>query len=113
MKRGEIWTLSGGPDYAGKPRPAVIVQDDQYDATKSITVVIVTTVDAGGPMPRPMVSPSATNGLRASSHLMVDKISTVSKSKIGRRVGALSVEDITRLNRAIVVFLGLVPSGGS
>jgi mRNA-degrading endonuclease toxin of MazEF toxin-antitoxin module len=37
MKRGEVWTVSGGKDYAGKPRPAVIMQDDSFDATYSIT----------------------------------------------------------------------------
>jgi mRNA interferase MazF len=43
MKRGEVWTVSGGKDYAGKPRPAVIVQDDSFDATDSITICAFTT----------------------------------------------------------------------
>ena len=33
MRRGDIWTVAGGKDYAGKPRPVVIVQDDSFDAT--------------------------------------------------------------------------------
>jgi mRNA-degrading endonuclease toxin of MazEF toxin-antitoxin module len=42
MKRGDIWTVAGGKDYAGKPRPVVIVQDDSFDATDSITICAFT-----------------------------------------------------------------------
>ena len=107
MKRGEVWTVGGGPDYAGKPRPAIIVQDDVFDATTSLTICPFTTHTTDAPLLRPTVEPSAQNGLRTASHLMIDKITTVSKSKIERRVGRLSDEDLVRLNRAMFVFLGL------
>ena len=103
MKRGEIWTVSGG--YAGKPRPAVIVQDDGYEALDSITICPLTTDIAAAPLTRPEITPSESNGLRAPSLLMVDKITTLPKSKLGRRIGHLPDEDITRLNRAMMVFL--------
>ncbi|MEJ0048614.1 MAG: type II toxin-antitoxin system PemK/MazF family toxin [Rhodospirillales bacterium] len=48
MKRGEIWTVSGAAGYAGKPRPAVIVQDDHFDATNSVTVCPFTLERNGG-----------------------------------------------------------------
>lgn len=38
---------------------------------------------------------------------MVDKITTVPKSKVGARVGRLDDVDISRLDRALLVFLGL------
>lgn len=107
MKRGEIWTVSGGKDYAGKPRPVAIVQDDAFDATASITVCAFTTDPTYAPLFRLAVTPNERNGLRAESRLMVDKITTVPKSKIGPRVGKLDDEDLARLNRAILVFLGL------
>ena len=106
MKRGEVWTLSGG-GYAGKPRPAVIVQDDRFDATASITVCAVTTDETEAPLFRLPIVPSERNGLRSSSRLMVDKITTVSKDKLGGRIGCLDDQDLLRLNRAILVFLGL------
>jgi mRNA-degrading endonuclease toxin of MazEF toxin-antitoxin module len=65
MRRGEIWTLAGGKDYAGKPRPAVIVQDDSFDATDSITVCAFTTDPAVAPLFRLQVEPTVRNGLRA------------------------------------------------
>ena len=110
MKRGEVWTVSGGPDYTGKPRPAVILQADAFDATASVTLCPFTTHLIDAPLIRLTVEPSDSNGLRASSQLMVDKITTVSKGKIRSRMGRLSDEDVIRLNRAIIVFLGLAGS---
>lgn len=111
MKRGDVWTVAGGPDYAGKPRPAVILQDDAFDATASITMCPFTTHAVDAPLMRVLIEPSERNGLRAASQLMIDKITTVSKSKLERRVGRLSDEDIVRLNRAVLVFLGLAGRG--
>jgi mRNA interferase MazF len=110
MRRGDIWIVSGGKDYASKPRPVVIIQDDNFDSTASITVCAFTTDTADAPLFRLLVEPSEQNGLRSASRLMVDKITTVPKSKMGARVGRLDDEDVLRLNRAVVVFLGLVAS---
>jgi mRNA interferase MazF len=107
MKRGEIWTVSGGQDYAGKPGPAVILQDDRFDATYSITLCALTTDATEAPLFRLPVAPTAINGLKRNSRLMVDKITTVPKSKLGERIGRIDDEDIVRLNRAILVVLGL------
>ena len=107
MKRGEIWTLADGKDYAGKPRPVVILQDDRFDATASVTICAFTTNPTDAPLFRLAVEPSETNGLRVSSRLMVDKITTVSRSKIGTHVGRLDDQDMLRLNRAVLVFLGI------
>ncbi len=107
MRRGEIWTISGGADYAGKPRPAVIIQDDSFDATSSVTICAFTTDPTEAPLFRLLVEPSEENGLSAPSSLMVDKVTTVPKRKVGARVGRLGDEDLVRLNRAMMVFLGL------
>lgn len=110
MKRGEVWTASGGPDYAGKPRPIVIIQDDSFDATSSITICPLTTNTNNAPIFRLLIEPSEQNGLRVASRLMVDKITTVPKSKVGSRLGRLDDEDVLRINRAALVFLGLATS---
>ena len=110
MRRGDIWTVSGGKDYAGKPRPVVIVQDDAFDSTDSITVCSFTTDPTEAPLFRLPVEPNEHNGLRSSSRLMVDKITTVPKSKVGDRIGRLDDEDVVRLNQAVMVFLGLAVS---
>ncbi|MGH7121622.1 MAG: type II toxin-antitoxin system PemK/MazF family toxin [Acetobacteraceae bacterium] len=110
MKRGDIWTVAGGKDYAGKPRPVVIVQDDSFDATDSITICAFTTDETDAPLFRLPVEPNERNGLQATSRMMVGKITTVPKTKVGARVGRLDDEDIVRLNQAVLVFLGLAVS---
>ena len=110
MKRGELWTVSGGPEYLGKPRPAVILQDDRFEATSSVTVCALTSDPTEAPLLRLLIEPSSMNGLQAASRLMVDKITTVARTKLGARIGRLADEDLVRLNRAIVVFLGLAGS---
>jgi mRNA interferase MazF len=110
MRRGEIWTVAGGKDYAGKPRPAVILQDDSFDATNSVTICAFTTGETDAPLIRLPVEPNERNGLREVCRLMVDKITTVPKSKVGAHIGRLDDEDILRLNRAVLVFLGSAAS---
>jgi len=110
MRRGEIWTVAGGNDYAGKPRPIVIVQEDSFDATDSITICAFTTNETEAPLFRLLVQPNGRNGLRSACRLMVDKITTVPKSKMGVHLGRLDDEDMVRLNRAMTVFLGLAAS---
>jgi mRNA interferase MazF len=107
VKRGEIWTVAGGRDYAGQARPAVILQDDRFDATASVTICAFTTDATDAPLFRLPVEPNERNGLRATCRLMVDKLTTVPRTKVGSRVGRLDDEDLVRLNRALLVFLGL------
>lgn len=102
--------MSGGRGYAGKPRPAVILQDDAFEATTSVTLCAFTTDPTDAPLFRLAIEPSDVNGLRQSSQLMVDKVTTVPRSRLGRRVGSLDAEDVVRLNRAVLVFLGLAGS---
>ncbi|MCR4376916.1 MAG: type II toxin-antitoxin system PemK/MazF family toxin [Rhodospirillales bacterium] len=106
MKRGEVWTVSAS-GYAGKPRPAVIIQDDRFDATASVTICVFTSDETQAPLFRIAIAPDDGNGLRVASHLMVDKLTTVAKERLGEHIGHLSDEDRVRLDRAILVFLGL------
>ena len=110
MKRGEIWTVSGS-DYAGKPRPAVVVQDDSFAATLSVTVCPLTTDPTSAGLFRLLVEPNDENGLQEPSRLMADKITTIPRAKVGRRVGRLDDEEMTKLSHAIIIFLGLAATG--
>jgi mRNA interferase MazF len=107
LKRGEIWTVAGGPDYVGKPRPAVIVQSNKFDATPSVTICLLTTTPVDASPARFAIVPSDINGLQFESHAMVDKIATVPRSKAGYRIGQLDQRDVAKLNTAILLFLGL------
>ncbi|APD47294.1 MULTISPECIES: type II toxin-antitoxin system PemK/MazF family toxin [unclassified Synechococcus] len=107
MKRGELWTMAGGSGYASKPRPVVIVQDDAFAARDSIVVCLITTDNTDLPVFRVWVEPTAENGLKATSRLMVDKVTTVARNRLGQKIGRLNDDDVIRLNRSLLVFLGL------
>ena len=107
MKRGEVWVFAGGGDYTGRPRPAVILQADQFADTESVTICAFTSTILSAPIARPLVEPSQLNGLDAPSEPMVDKITTVRRTRLRSRLGQLADEDMVRLERAMLVFLGL------
>lgn len=109
MRRAEIWTVTGGTGYTGKPRPAVIVQDDRFD-TDSVTVCPFTSDPTDVPLLRVKVEPTGSNGLGTECRLTVDKFTTVARSKLGDRIGILDDIDLIRLSRALVVFLGITSS---
>ena len=106
MRRAEIWTVPGGSEHTGKPRPAVIVQDDHFD-TDSVALCPFTTDPTDAPLLRLLIEPDSANGLAAPSRIMMDKITTVRRSRLGSKVGVLDDANVVRLNRALVVFLGI------
>src|SRR5258706_5818252 len=110
MRRGDTFPVAGARDSAAKPRPVVIIQHDSFDATDSITICAFTTDETEAPLFGLPVTPNQRNGLRAPCALMVDKITTVPKSKVGSHLGHLDDEDTLRLNQAVLVFLGLAVS---
>ena len=107
MKRGDICVVAGGSDYSGKPRPIIVLQDDGFDATESVTVCPLTSHEVDAPLVRLAVEPTSRNGLQFRSYMMVDKIITVPRRKVGRVIGRLAGADQVELNRAVAAFLGL------
>ena len=89
MTRGEIYTAAARGPYTGKPRPVVMLQDDRFDATASVTVCPFTTNPVEAPLLRLPIEPSEDNGLEQPSQLMVDKVTTVPRSSLGERLGKL------------------------
>jgi mRNA interferase MazF len=107
VTRGEIYTAAARGPYTGKPRPVVILQDDRFDATASVTICPFTTNPVEAPLLRLPIDPSEDNGLEQPSQLMVDKVTTVPRSSLGERLGKLRDEELLALNRSLIVFLGL------
>jgi mRNA interferase MazF len=107
VTRGEIYTAAARGAYSGKPRPVVVVQDDRFDATGSVTVCPFTTNPVDAPLLRIPIEPSSDNGLDQPSSLMVDKVTTVPRSGLGQHLGRLRDDELVQLNRSLIVFLGL------
>ena len=106
MKRGEVWTQSGGPGYAGKPRPVVIVQSDLLTQTDSVVTCLFTTMGAEAIPSRVSIAASKANGLHEDSDVMADKVVAVSRKKLGRRLGAITQADMARIEAALLLVLG-------
>jgi mRNA interferase MazF len=106
VNRGEIWLVAGGV-YASKPRPAVLIQDDRFDGTDSVTVCPFTSADAKAPLLRIRIEPDDLSGLDSASWIMVDKLTTVRRANVTQRIGRLSSAQLVDLERHVMVFLGL------
>lgn len=111
MKRGDIVTVAVSGDY-GKPRPAVIVQVDAFDATPSITLMPLTSeVRDDVPLLRITVKSGTKTGLRKPSQIMVDKTQTVLRAKVGHRIGSLDAATLRALDRALAAFFDVTEPG--
>ena len=105
MRRGDIVTVAGGV-YASKPRPALIVQDDRFDATDSLTVCPFTSTEVDAPLLRLPVMADEANGLVQDCFLTVDKMTTVRRSNARAVVGRLEPTALVEFERRLLVFLG-------
>ncbi len=106
MKRGDLVTIAVSGDY-GKPRPALIVQADAFDAHPSVTVMPLTTEIHETPLFRVTILPGKDTGLRKISQVMIDKMTTVPRTKIGTRMGRADSSTMMAVNSAMAAFLGL------
>jgi len=107
MRRGDLWIAAAGSGYLGKPRPVLILQDDRFSETGSVTVCPLTTNPTPAPLFRIELVPGSDNGLQERSRLMVDKITTVSRERLDKKIGFLDDATLLAVNRAVIVFLGI------
>lgn len=108
MRRGEVVVIADrSGDFTGKPRPAVIIQSDLFDGGQTIIVCPLTSRRDDAQIIRLPVEPSPKLRLAATSWMMVDKISSVRRDRVGQSVGVLASSELTALNRSLAVFLGL------
>lgn len=105
MRRGDLVTVAGGV-YASRPRPALIVQDDRFDATDSVTVCPLARTEVDAPLLRVLVTAGEENGLDQDSFLMVDKVTTVRRSNTHAVIGKLEGTTLVEFERRLLVFLG-------
>ena len=105
MRRGELVTIALTGEH-GKPRPALVIQSDLFEAHPSVTILPVTSALREAPLFRIRVAPAPENGLRKVSQVMVDKLQTVAREKVGETIGRLDDESMLAVNRALAVFLG-------
>lgn len=107
-RRGDVVIITEpASDHGGTPRPAAVVRSDDFVDLRSLTVCPLTSVEEDAALLRLRVEPTDTLPLDRISWIMVDKITKIGTSRIGRSVGRLSAADMVRLDRALVVYLGI------
>lgn len=106
MRRGELVTVAISGDF-GKPRPALVIQADSFEETATVSVLLISGTLGDAPLIRITVEPTLQNGLRKTSQIMIDKIMTVKRDKIGPPIGRIDDETMLAVTRSLAVFLGI------
>jgi mRNA interferase MazF len=106
MRRGDLVTVAMPGDF-GKPRPALVVQSDQFEATATLTTLLLSGTLVDAPLIRLTVHPTPGNGLRKPSQIMVDKAMTVKRDRLGEPFGRVDDETMISVNRSLALFFGL------
>lgn len=106
VKRGDIVLCVIAGDY-GKPRPALVIQSDLFNAAHpSVTLLPITSHLIETPLFRIPLKASKANGLKQPSQVMVDKITAVRRDRIRERIGKVSPAMLTKIEESLLRFLG-------
>lgn len=105
MRRGDLVTVAVSGVF-GKPRPALVIQSDHFDATATVTVLLISSTLVDAPLIRLAVAPGAENGLRKPSQVMIDKAMTVRRDRVSAPFGRLQDDTMVAVNRSLALFLG-------
>lgn len=106
MSRGDFVTIAMQGDF-GKPRPALVIQSDQFNEHATVTVLLVSSTLVEAPLLRVTIRPSETNGLKKPSQVMVYKAMTLKRDKLGEAFGSASDAAMLEVGRCLAVFLGI------
>lgn len=106
MKRSDIVTVAL-PGNLGKPRPALVIQSDLFDLTGSVVILPITSTITEITTFRTLLEPSDQTGLRVQSHVMIDKITHLSREKVGGVIGKVSKQTMTEIDQGLALFLGI------
>jgi len=105
MRRGDLVKVAMPGDF-GKPRPALVIQSDQFDSTATVTVLLLSSTLADAPLIRLMVHPTPENSLSKPSQIMIDKAMTIRRDRLGEPFGHVDDETMISVNRSLALFLG-------
>ncbi|MGB0745233.1 MAG: type II toxin-antitoxin system PemK/MazF family toxin [Opitutales bacterium] len=107
IKRGDIVLCVIAGDY-GKPRPALVIQSDLFNAAHpSVTLLPITSHLIETPLFRIPLNASKAIGLKQASQVMVDKITAVRRDRIRERIGKISPGMLAKIEESLLRFLGL------
>ena len=106
MNRGDFVTIAMQGDF-GKPRPALVIQSDQFNEHATVTGLLVSSTLVHAPLLRVTIQPDEKNGLQKPSQVMVDKAMTVKWDKLRQAFGSANDGAMLEIGRCLAVFLGV------
>jgi len=106
IKRGEVWSVLW-TGLASKPRPALVVQSEQFRTTDTDILALITSQENGSEYLRIPIKADAMNGLRSDSFICLDKLMAIPISNLGERFGVVSAEIMRKVDEHLIRILGL------
>lgn len=107
MRRGDLVTVALQGAH-GKPRPALVIQSDVFDATSLVAVLPLTSTLKDADLLRVTLEPDATNNLKQTSQVEIDRCTTADRRRIGAAFGKVSDGDMRAIGGRLAAFLGIV-----
>ena len=111
-RRGEVYLVSFDPTLGAeikKTRPAVILQNDIANRASPITIVAAITSQFEEPLyPTEVLISAPEGGLQSDSVLLLNQIRSIDTQRLIRRLGKLKPETIGKVDRALILSLGLM-----
>jgi mRNA interferase MazF len=111
-RRGDVFLVSLDPTVGAeiqKTRPAVVIQNDVVNRQSPIVIVAAITSQFDEPIyPTETLVRAPEGGLRVDSVVLLNQIRSVDRARLVRRLGALSTNTMSKVDRALLLSLGLV-----
>jgi mRNA interferase MazF len=106
MQRGDLITVALRGD-AGKPRPALVIQADHFSDLSTVVVLPLTSALLDLPLVRVTIEPSPATGLQQRSQVMIPRLQSVPRAKLGPVIGAVDAVTLLEVTRRLTVLLGI------
>lgn len=111
-RRGEIWDVNWSPGRGAEQqgiRPALIIQNDRGNASLSYPLTIVASMSrTERELPLHVrITPSSENGLTDPTDVKCEQLMTIEKSRLIRRRGVITPEELHRVDLALRLSLSL------
>ena len=105
IRRGDVVLVSLDPvrgSEVGKTRPAVVLQNDLANrSSPTVTVVPVSSQNVDRVFPFQVLIPAGEGGLEKDSKALCEQIRTLSRLRLGDRLGRLSPERLDEIRAAL------------
>lgn len=112
-RRGEIWDVNWSPGRGAEQkgtRPALIIQNDRGNTSPSYPLTIVASMSrTERELPLHVrIAPSEENGLTDFTDVKCEQVMTIEKSRLIRRRGTISGEELVKVEVALGLSLNLL-----